>query len=44
MAKKPKKADAKPAVLTTKDKKTLSALRELSGAGLPYKSRLKGWR
>ena len=29
MAKKPKKADAKPAVLTSKDKKTLSALREL---------------
>jgi DNA topoisomerase-6 subunit A len=32
MAKKPKKADVKPAVLTAKDKKTLSALRELSGS------------
>jgi DNA topoisomerase-6 subunit A len=31
MAKKPKKTDAKPAALTTKDKKTLSALRELAG-------------
>src|SRR2546421_246143 len=33
MAKKPKKADAKPAVLTSKDKKTLSALRELFNLG-----------
>src|SRR5216117_1908214 len=39
MAKKPKKADAKPAVLTSKDKKTLSALRELSGAVVQYADR-----
>jgi len=32
MAKKPKKVDAKSAALTTKDKKTLSSLRELAGS------------
>jgi DNA topoisomerase-6 subunit A len=39
MAKKPKKADAKPAILTSKDKKTLAALRELSGSVVQYAER-----
>jgi DNA topoisomerase-6 subunit A len=39
MAKKPKKAADKPAALTSKDKKTLSALRELSGSVVQYAER-----
>src|SRR2546422_10815624 len=39
MAKKSKKADAKPATLTVKDKKTLSSLRELAGNVVQFAER-----